>query len=152
MAEVFATVASGAGVASLAIQNTESALKLKDLWSSLKDAPSDLSSAIDELVVLANLLDSIRRHNTITATDNRPDSSWTGCFELCERAADKLKNILDDLQGEMQKSRRLGSIKVMLKKVVIAKAKEMLASAKSLLISAQLQYSLSGVRTFLRGP
>lgn len=49
MAEIFAAVASGAGLMSLAIQLLESSQKLKDFYNASKDAPQTVADLSFEL-------------------------------------------------------------------------------------------------------
>ena len=58
------------------------------------------------------------------------------CIELCKKGADNLSEMAKDLGAEIRKRRRLGSVKVVLKRGLIDRSKERLKSAQfSLMLS-----------------
>jgi hypothetical protein len=66
MAEVFAAVASGAGLVSLAIQLLESSQKLKGLYNATRDAPrnvKDLCFDLETLSLQPRQLEQHRQHD-----------------------------------------------------------------------------------------
>ena len=65
MAEVFATVASSAGLASLGIQIIEGLVKLRDLCSRIHGAPEAVQQLLSELETLAHVLEEYE--NTVGA-------------------------------------------------------------------------------------
>jgi hypothetical protein len=59
---ILGVVAGGAGLASLSIQLAESAVKLKRLYHSMKDAPETLKEIADEIKIMSLSLKHLERH------------------------------------------------------------------------------------------
>ena len=62
MAEL-GVIASGIGIASLALQVGDSILKLKKVWDSIKEAQDEIRYLIDEIEILHLVLSDITARN-----------------------------------------------------------------------------------------
>ena len=68
MTEVVAAVASGAGIASLAIQLGDSAIRLRKLYQATKHAPKQLSNLAFEIETCGLLLQEVELRNRFRTT------------------------------------------------------------------------------------
>jgi hypothetical protein len=139
MAEI-GVIASGMGVASLAIQLTDSILKLKDFMDSVKEAPEEIKHLIEEIDMLGTLLSEIE--TSIPNGGSEPDSpSMRKCWEQCSRALRVLEAIVQELHRDIERGRRLGSFKAVLRKGAIERLKDRLKSAQIMLLMAHQIHS-----------
>lgn len=133
MAEiVFGTVASVAGLASLALQLVESGKKLKDFYDGVKEAPSSLEHLLEHLNTLDVLIQEIvtaeEKHNFLTN-----GAGFVKCIRICQDAALEALSLLKRLEAAMEKNKRWGGIKMVLKKDAIDKLDKRLDRALNLL-------------------
>jgi hypothetical protein len=84
MAEIFAAVASGAGLLSLAIQLLESSRKLKGFYDTSKDAPQAVADLSFELETMSLPLHQLEKHRR---TDTLDDSLLDRCVINCKLLA-----------------------------------------------------------------
>jgi hypothetical protein len=84
MAEVFAAVASGAGLVSLSIQLIDSAQKLKKLFNASKDAPTTVADLCFELETMSLSLRQLNLSYTETPTSR--ETSYLAGASLPARA------------------------------------------------------------------
>jgi hypothetical protein len=75
MADIFGAVASGAGLASLALQLVDTAQKLKTLYNATKDAPSAVAELSFELETM-----SLSIHQLAETSASLVTSSSTGAL------------------------------------------------------------------------
>lgn len=128
MAEL-GVIASGMGVASLAMQIGQSIMKLKSFVSAVKEAPEDIRYMIEKLESLSLVFEDLQ-------IDEGPHSSasMTKCLHLCRRSADKLRTIVKDLEDEIDRRRLLGGVKSVLRKNTLEKLKDRLEDAQNMLM------------------
>ena len=143
MAEVLGVVASGVAVSQIAGQVTKSIFKLKQYWGQVQDAP-------DEIKYLLREIDSLNLFLNHIQTDQ---AKQTGCsipvdnlciqqsFNSCKEGADELRWLANELaekvDGKKGWRKKVGSVKVVLKKDDIKKLKKRMKHAIWLL---QLSY------------
>lgn len=142
MAEVLlGTVASAAGLASLAVQLVESGKKLKAFYDDVKDAPEDLKRVQEHLSTLAMLLNAVRSNEMMISVLTN-SAQFEHCMRSCEVAAKEVLLLVKKLEAGMKKSKRWGAIKSVLKKDDLKKLDERLEKAIGLL---HLSCSLHGM-------
>ena len=140
MAEVLGVAASGVGVASFALQLVNSATRLRCLWADVKDAPKEVLDLVREIEVLGRLLGTIKTiHRPI------PDAAIfkaiiDQCYSLCEESAQNLQKVAHELEMLIKQKRTLGSLRIVLKKDIVAKLTSQLERSKSSLLLAQQTY------------
>ena len=139
MAEMFGAVASGVGIASFAVQIVDSGMKLNELWNAIKDAPEEikwLKEDIDSINTILQELDAQQALTTCTP------SATKVCYAACRRTAETLENVVTELENTISRKKRRGSLKVVLKKEILASHKTRLSEAKaSLSLALQMQNS-----------
>ena len=102
MAEVFAAVASGAGLVSLALQLAESAMKVKKLCETMRHAPEILEDLSSELELFSMLLTEI--------AGDEPERSGVSadlvvrCVQACENKVAKIRWSIEKLENMMRRS------------------------------------------------
>ena len=128
-----------AGLASLAIQLGESALKLKSLYDRFKDAPSSLSTISHDLETLALLLQELeiyRRHH-------RYDDLILGrCITRCRKVVNRVSVLIENMGGRIKSRVTVGRMYTALKDKDMTRLLLDLEEAKSLLMLALQQYQL----------
>lgn len=100
MAEVFAAVASGAGLVSLSIQLIDSAQKLKKLFNASKDAPTTVVDLCFELETMSLSLRQLISHGNANIT---ADELLSRCFTNCTRMVMKIDVIVTKIERLIQR-------------------------------------------------
>ena len=140
MAEMLGIVASGMGIASLAIQIGDSLIKLKDFWDAVKEAPEEVKYLIEEIETLSLVL------SEIDANANEDDMVQIGsaasrkCLDLCRRGAAVLGTVVGQAEQEIAKKRRIGSVKMVLKKGLVDTLKDRLKTVQLMLMLSHQTY------------
>jgi hypothetical protein len=147
MAELVGVVASGISIGTLAVQIASSIVKLKDYWSQIKEAPEDirlLLEEIDDLYLLLHGIEDDRAQNPIS-NSLLDQVSATRCIEHCKRVADRLNDLVYDLEkditGRKGLKKKWASTKAVLEKAKIDRYKSRLETAVKLLSLAYQIYT-----------
>ena len=147
MAEAVGLAASGIAIGTLAAQIASSVIKLKSFYDQVKDAPEDLRDLIEELEILQDVIADIehdQEQNPISSLllDSVSNSK---CLQLCRRGASQLRELTNQLNGELEAQKGVRkkwvSGKVIFKKDKINKYKVRLEYAIRLLILSQQSYT-----------
>jgi hypothetical protein len=137
MAEIFAAVASGAGLVSLAIQLLESSRKLKGLYDATKDAPRNVKDLCFDLETLSLQLRQLEQHRQ----HDHPDTELLDrCIAQCERRTEKVSDVVDDMARYIQRSAVFGRLYVAFKEPAVEKLLDELERAKSSLSLTYISY------------
>jgi hypothetical protein len=137
MAEVFAAVASGAGLVSLAIQLLESSQKLKGLYNASKDAPRNVKDLCFDLETLSLQLRQLEQHRQHDHPDTElPDR----CIAQCERKTEKVRDVVDDMARYIQRSVTFGRLYIAFKEPEVERLLDELERAKSSLSLTYISY------------
>ena len=139
MAEI-GVIASGMGVASLAIQVADSLLKLKGFLDNVKEAPDEIKYLIEEIDTLGTLLSEFDA-DIPNGESELDSSSMRKCWEHCSRGLGILEAIVRELDMDIGRRRRIGSLKAALKTGSIKRLKDRLKSAQIMLLMAHQIYS-----------
>lgn len=137
MAEIFAAVASGAGLVSLAIQLLESSQKLKGLYTTCRDAPqavADLSFELETMSLSLRQLDTHRRADVLD------DQLLARCIITCARMNTKIEATITKMDGLLKKFRGVGRVYAVFKEPEMRRLFEDLERAKSSMLFAYMSY------------
>lgn len=137
MAEVFAAVASGAGLVSLAIQLLESSQKLKGLYNSSKNAPATVSDLCFELETLSLQLRQLERHRQ---HDNLDTEVLDRCIGVCAKRTARVQDVVEAMSRYMRKCATFGGLYTAFKEPEMRRLLENLEQAKSSLSLAYIAY------------
>lgn len=137
MAEVFAAVASGAGLASLAIQLLESSQKLKTLYDASKYAPRTISNLAFELETLSLQLRHLERH---CQHDHLDTELLDRCVAMCDTRTKKVQFVVDEIARYIRKSAGFGRVYTAFKEPEMRRLLEELEQAKGSLSLAYISY------------
>lgn len=137
MAEIFAAVASGAGLVSLAIQLLESSRKLKGLYDTAKDAPSNVKDLCFDLETLSLQLRQLEQHRQ---HDHLNTELLDRCIAQCQRRTDKVSDVVDDMARYIRRSAAFGRLYAAFKEPEVEKLLDELERAKSSLSFTYLNY------------
>ncbi|TEY40779.1 hypothetical protein BOTCAL_0421g00050 [Botryotinia calthae] len=138
MAEI-GIIASGIGVASFGLQLMDGIRKLKQFWDEVKEAPKDIHDTLEELETLSLILSDIQKSDL--NMPSIPSATATRCLELCRRGTDMLNTTVKDMNGAISKRRKIGSVKVVLKKDTLEKFRNRLREAQYMLMLSRQTYS-----------
>ena len=137
MAEIFAAVASGAGLVSLAIQILESSRKLKGLYNATKDAPQNVKDLCFDLETLSLQLRQLEQHRQ----HDHLDTELLGrCIAQCQRRTEKVGDLVDDMARYIRRSAMLGKLYAAFKEPEVEKLLDELERAKSSLSLTYISY------------
>ncbi|KAL1588333.1 hypothetical protein WHR41_02781 [Cladosporium halotolerans] len=139
MAEIFAAVASGAGLVSLSIQLLESSRKLKELYSNSREAPDTVDNLYFELETLSLQLRRLERHRQ----HDHLDTELHRCITICEKKPLRVREVIDQMARYIRKSSGLGRLYTAFKEPEMRKLLEDLEKAKSSLSLAYASYCQS---------
>jgi hypothetical protein len=137
MAEIFAAVASGAGLVSLAIQLLESSRKLKGLYNATKDAPRNVKDLCFDLETLSLQLRQLEQHRQ---HDHLDTELLDRCIAQCERRTEKVSDVVDDMARYIQRSVTFGRLYVAFKEPEVEKLLDELERTKSSLSLTYISY------------
>jgi hypothetical protein len=121
MAELAAGVV---GFVAFGPQVLKSCLELKSIWSTIKDAPTDVSDLVDELSQLSAILEILRQQHEAFCRFSPASSTWEAPLQRCADVAVDLEAVAFDLKNRLQKSKTVGSVTKIFKKDAIAKHRE----------------------------
>ena len=146
MAEVLGVVAGGMGIGSLANQIVGSVQQILDLWSSIKDAPENVQSLLEELNLLGNLLSKMSGDGDEAEEQSLSlRQATTEVTRYCQLAPDSIDGVLKHLASEMTSNKRRirqwAAVKVTVKGKRLEKSLARLERAKSLLTLAYQCYT-----------
>jgi hypothetical protein len=131
-------VASGMGIASLALQVGDCIVRLKGFWDAVKDAPEEIKHLIEEIETLSIVLSDFETSEQLELNLGRESTSR--CLQLCKKAIGVLDSVVKELGAEIKRRKRVGSVKAVLKKDVIDKMRERLMTAQSMLMLSNNMY------------
>ena len=137
MAEVFAAVASGAGLVSLSIQLVDSAQKLKKLFNASKDAPNTVADLCFELETMSLSLRQLNSHRNANITG---DELLGRCFTTCTRMVMKIEVTVSKIERLMQRFHVGGRLYMAFKEPEIQGLLDELERAKSAMSFAYMSY------------
>lgn len=137
MAEIFGAAASGAGLASLALQLVDTAQKLKTLYNATKDAPHTVEDLTFELETMSMSLFRLTSHRH---TDIAEDELLNRCFASCTRMVKRITDAVAKIEHLMQRGRMGGRLYMAFKQPEILELLEELERAKSSMLIAYMSY------------
>lgn len=148
MAEVLGVFASGVAVAQVAATAGGAVLKLKRLWSEVKDVPDTIQDLMEQIDCIDPALWQAEQQ---MAQNELPPLLWNDDAAVrsaayCRKALVKLTELVDDLSVQITSSRRfsgkLAAVKVVLKKDELKKLERRLEGAVRMLQAAQQGFML----------
>lgn len=95
---VLGVVAGGAGLASLSIQLAESAIKLRRLYHSIKDAPSTMKEIADEIEVMSLSLKYLERHRQ---SESHGSDLLDQCIKKCQAHVEKINLLTEEISRKL---------------------------------------------------
>ena len=131
---------SSLGIASLAFQVGDSIMRVKSFWDSVKDVPEDIKHLIEEIEILSSVLSDFETTDTDQPEPEIGNEARSKCIQFCRNAVGILDDVVKNIEIEVKKRRRVGSVKAVLKKAEIAKLRERLMTAQSILILSNNSY------------
>jgi hypothetical protein len=137
MAEIFAAVASGAGLVSLAIQLLESSQKLKGLYNVTKDAPKNVKNLCFDLETLSLQLRQLEQHRQ---HDHLNTELLDRCIAQCERRTERVSDVVDEMARYISRSAAFGRLYAAFKEPEVEKLLYELEHAKSSLSLTYISY------------
>jgi len=141
MAEIFGVATGAFGIASLAIQLVESTKKLKVFCDDLQNAPQEIQGLIGDLERFASLLETIASSSQMQehALSTPQACLLNGSLGSCKRSAEQILVVVRDMEDNVARRKRIGAIRVALKKDLLDKYVRRLEQAKT---SLALSYTV----------
>ena len=137
MIDGLSAAASGIAVVGIAIRLADSVQKLCDFWTSVKDAPEDISCISAELTILSSVLARVAQE----AQHNKPDLLLESALKSCRSYVSQLINILNKVEpgfaSNNARIRKWSAIKAVFKKAQVTKFQDALERTKSTLMLMQ---------------
>ena len=137
MAEIIGVVASGISIGTLAVQIVGCVQKILDLWSTVKDAPENIRSLLEEIELLGNILSEIDSEKTWQTQTPSPRPAVVKTIEYCQEAADCISHVTkvlsEGLSSTSGRRRYWIAIKTVMKEKNLMRCLSRLERAKSLL-------------------
>jgi Fungal N-terminal domain of STAND proteins len=154
MAELVGVISGAVTIGALSVNVAMSVAKLKSYWDLLEDTPEDVRRLIEQLEILSLILNEIKDDQTQNPISNLllDNASLSKCLENCKKAANRLRQLTDDMGNSIDTSRQFkkkwASAKVPLKKDKIEKFKLELESAIRFLSLSHDSYTRCVLRSF----
>ena len=146
MAEVIVgVVASGAGLASLAIQLLERAQKIREFHGRVKNSPDTLLNLSHDLETVSLLLRQLEAH---MQCDSYNVDLLGRCISQCQRSATRLKALVQKLESRLSRLRILGKIMAALRDDEFRSILGEMEQAKSSTMLAFQMYSLYELKVY----
>lgn len=137
MAEIFGAVASGAGLASLAMQLLESAHKLHSLYDSCKNAPDTIQELSFELETMSLSLRHLERHRV---EDSIESELLARCMSVCQTKTARITALVSRMDSRVQSFCGLGKLYAAFKEPEMDRMLDGLERAKSAISLAYMTY------------
>lgn len=139
MAELFGLISAGAGLASLAFQLGESAVKARRLYLAIKEAPETLQHLAFEMDTFSLVLHEMACHGN--AYDSGNAALLVRCVRMCEQSVTRIKGTINKLESLIQRHSRLGVLRATVEDKDLSKVCVELERAKTSLGIALQLYS-----------
>ncbi|KAN0090555.1 hypothetical protein V8E51_019134 [Hyaloscypha variabilis] len=107
MAEAFGVVASGLGVASLAIQTVENLNKVITFCKSIKEALTDIQRLLLELQILSNVVSAIQLMYEKHSLSESSEAVTRKCLDLVRLDISKLLSLSLELERKLNSGKRI---------------------------------------------
>lgn len=140
MAEL-GVISGSLGIVSLAIQVSDSVMKLKSFLDNVKDAPDEINYTIRQIEALDSVLSSADVHEYDDDSSEAVAVAMRTSKVFLVQAARALETSVKDLDLAIGKRKKVGSFKAALKQSVIDKLKQRLRDAQDLLVLSNQYYS-----------
>jgi hypothetical protein len=127
---ILGVVAGGAGLASLSIQLAESAIKLKRLYHSMRNAPETLTEIADEIELMSLSLKHLERHRQI---ESHGADLLGRCIENCRSHTTKITLLTEKISQKIDKASLTGRLYASVRERDLEKLLDDLARARSAL-------------------
>lgn len=145
MAEVFGIVAGGAGLASLSIQILDDVVKIRELYTGIRDAPTEFQSLLDEIQLVGMIMSLFARDSEQLKSNPEFATTQVQVLRHCQSLHDELRPILVRLVSSLAGRKRAVSwisVKSIFQKKKIDQMLMKLERAKSTLVLARLYVHL----------
>jgi hypothetical protein len=148
MAEVLGTVASVIAVVQISSQAGSTVVKLRSLWSQVRNVPETIRDLMKEIEILDPIVsemetefgDGVARLSPLLFDDTAARLSAGYCREALEGLQELVRELVDQIESSQRSKRGVAKLKVVLKKVAVVRLEKRLHRAVRLLNSAQLSY------------
>jgi hypothetical protein len=140
MAEL-GVISGSLGIVSLAIQVSDSVMKLKSFLVNVKDAPDEIKYTIRQIEALNLVLSSADPHEDDEDLCEATAVAMRTSKIFLVQAVGALETGVKDLDLAIGKSKKVGSFKAVLRQNVIDKLKQRLRDAQDLLVLSNQYYS-----------
>ena len=127
---ILGVVAGGAGLASLSIQLAESAIKLRRLYHSIKDAPSTMKEIADEVEVMSLSLKYLERHRQ---SESHGSDLLDQCIKKCQAHVEKINLLTEEISRKLDIAGLVGRLHTAMRERDLDKLLGDLARARSAL-------------------
>jgi hypothetical protein len=135
---ILGVVAGGAGLASLSIQLAESAIKLKRLYHSMRNAPETLKEIADEIKLMSLSLELLERHRQ---SESHGADLLDRCIENCRSYTTKITLLTEKIAQKIDNASLTGRLYASMRERDLEKLLSDLARARSALhLAVDLYY------------
>jgi hypothetical protein len=138
MAEAFGIAAGAVGIASLAIQLTESAANIKRFYHLIKEAPQTLKDIADEIETYGLVLKLLDRDQQ--ACHCVEETILKRCVVQCTRAVGRVRAVTDSFEQAIQASKLKGQLRTAFKRSELQRVCDELKDARTSLALAHSLY------------
>lgn len=145
MAEVLGIVAGGAGLASLAIQILDDVQKIRELYTAIRNAPTEFQSLLDEIQLFCMVISLYARDSEQLKSKHEIAVAQNQVVRHCQGLHDELRPILAQLTNSLVSRKRAISwisVKSIFQRRKIDQMMTKLERAKSTLMLARLYVPL----------
>ncbi|KAJ4385412.1 hypothetical protein N0V93_009840 [Gnomoniopsis smithogilvyi] len=140
---IFGVVSGGAGLVSLGMQLTDSAMRLRKLYRTAKTAPKALNELSEKLETMVMLLHLLNQHQSLQIK-NLIQPVIARYIAECERCSQDVQQLIEKIQGRVEEQKVRGRIYFVFKEQDIRELSNRLEEAKSSLTMAYtIQISMS---------
>lgn len=134
-----AEVATVVGIVGFGAQCAKGILELTKLIQSIRDAPDDLLTLLNDIKLLQIILHDLELQHNSFAGFSPPSPIWGTARQSCETAANQLEAVTSETLEKIRKGRLRGSVRATLRRDNVEKSLDRLKQLKlDLLLAGQI--------------
>lgn len=110
MAELVGAVASGFTLAGVAVGSARTVVRLKQLWSEVKEVPEAIQTLMDQVELFEHIIAEMEQATSVAPVDLVPafgtNTALARSTEHCQRHLRGLADLINDLETEINAQKR----------------------------------------------
>lgn len=129
------------GIVAASLQIADTLIKLRKIWTGIKDMPDTVREMIEDVDLLANTLSQIQGVPLPTSAAQQSTPAWKDCCRTLQAVNTSFETFVGDLGKHITAHKKSGSVKAFLKRDKIVEWPDRLSRLKMTMLLAQQAYT-----------